>query len=121
METNSVLKLTYTQSGDYLIPNISLADFVEEIGRYGRMRLEYLKEHKPILYNDLVLSGNLFPHLAEINRTTLNRLRIMLPQMKAQHGITEELKAVDQMRWVQEMTAIRQTIEEIIQTELIYA
>ncbi len=121
MKTNSVLKLTYTQSGDYMIPNIALADFDEEISRYCRMRRDYLKENNPILYNDLVLSGNLFPHLAEINRTSLNRLRIMLPQLKAQYGITEELKAADQMRWVQEMTAIRQTIEELIQTELIYA
>ena len=119
METNSVLKLTYTQAGDYLIPNIALADFDEEIGRYGRMRRAYLEENNPMLLDDLILTERLFPHLSEINKAAEHRIRIMLPQMKEQRGITEELKATDQIRWVQEMLAIRETIEEVIQRELI--
>ena len=84
------------------------------------MRREYLKEHRPILYNDLILTEKLFPHLQEIDQVAQQRLDILIPQLKAQRGVTEELKAVDQLRWVQEMNAIRQTVEEIILSELIY-
>ena len=72
-----------------------------------------------MLLDDLILTEQLFPHLSEINKAAENRIRIMLPQMKKQRGVTEELKSVDQMRWVQEMVTIRTAIEEIIQRELI--
>ena len=114
------MTLAYRRTGDYLIPNITLAEFHGEIGHYGRMRREYLKEHRPILYSDLILTEQLFPHLSEINQAAQHRFDTMLPRMMAQRGITEELKSRDQMRWVQEMNAIRQTVDEIIRNELIY-
>ena len=114
------MTLTYRRTGDYFIPNIALAEFQGEIGHYGRMRREYLKEHCPILYIDLILTEQLFPHLSEINQAAQHRFDTMLPRMMAQRGITEELKARDQMRWVQEMNAIRQTVDEIIRNALIY-
>ena len=114
------MTLAYRRTGDYLIPNITLAEFHGEFGHYGRMRREYLKEHRPILYSDLILTEQLFPHLSEINQAAQHRFDTMLPRMMAQRGITEELKARDQMRWVQEMNAIRQTVDEIIRNELIY-
>lgn len=114
------MTLTYRRTGDYFIPNIALVEFQGEIGHYGRMRREYLKEHCPILYSDLILTEQLFPHLSEINQAAQHRFDTMLPRMMAQRGITEELKARDQMRWVQEMNAIRQTVDEIIRNELIY-
>ena len=114
------MTLTYRRTGDYFIPNIALAEFQGEIGHYGRMRREYLKVHCPILYSDLILTEQLFPHLSEINQAAQHRFDTMMPQMMAQREITEELKARDQMRWVQEMNAIRQTIDEIIRNELIY-
>ena len=114
------MPLTYRRTGDYLIPNITLTEFHGEIGHYGRMRREYLKEHRPILYSDLILTEQLFPHLSEINQAAQHRFDTMLPRMMTQRGITEELKARDQMRWVQEMNAIRQTVDEIIRNELIY-
>ena len=114
------MTLTYRRTGDYFIPNIALAEFQGEIGHYGRMRREYLKEHRPILYSDLILTEQLFPHLSEINQAAQHRFDTMLPRMMTQRGITEELKARDQMRWVQEMNAIRQTVDEIIRNELIY-
>ena len=114
------MTLTYTHLGNYLIPNIALIEFQGEIGHYGRMRREYLKEHRPILYSDLILTEQLFPHLSEINQAAQHRIDTMIPQMMAQRGITEELKARDQIRWVQEMNAIHEAIDEIIRNELIY-
>ena len=113
------MKLTYTLVGQYQLPDIALMPFEGEIGHYGRMRRDYLKEHRPILYDDLILTEGLFPHLQEIERSAQNRIQTLLLQLKAQRGITEELKTSDQIGWVREMNAIRQTIEEIIRSELI--
>ena len=113
-------ELTYIQAGDYRIPNSTLRHTDITIGRYGQMRREYLKEHRPILYNDLILTEQLFPHLQEIDQAAQHRMAVLIPQLKTQRGITEELKVTAQMRWVQEMNAIRQTVEEIILSELIY-
>ena len=110
-----------TPIGDDLIPDITLQHADESIRLYGRMCRDYLKEHCPILYNEMILAEKLFPHLQEIDHAAHERVRIMLPQMKAQYGITEELKAKDQMRWVREMISIRETIHEIIMNELICA
>lgn len=74
------------------------------------MRRDYLKENRPILYNELILSEQLFPHLQEVDHAAHELVRVMLPQMKAKNGITEEQKAKDQMRWVREMISIRETI-----------
>ena len=112
---------TYTQAGDYLIPNLSLPDAPHEpIGKYGRMRQVYLKEHHPGMYNCLILSGKLYEHLAEVERTCQERLETMIPQMAKQQGVTEELKARDQLGWVGRMNEIQHSAEEIILADIIY-
>ena len=111
----------YVQHGDYLIPDLKLPD--EEhypIGKYGRIRLDYLKEHRPVIYNQLILSGKLYAHLGEIEQTCQERLDRMIPQMKAAEGVTEVLKATDQMEWVRRMNNIHNRVEEIVLTELVY-
>ena len=112
---------TYRQMGDYLIPNIALSDTKEyQIGKYGRMRRAYLKEHLPMLYSDLVLAEKLFPHLEEIDTACRKRLEIIEKSMIQQEGVTEALKAADQMAWVCRMNSIRNRAEEIVLAELVY-
>lgn len=112
---------TYTQVGDYLIPNISLPDApAYPIGKYGRMREAYLKEHRPGLYIRLILSGKLHEHLAEVERTCNDRLDIMIPQMAEAQGVTEALKAQDQLCWVGRMNEIKHSAEESILAEIIF-
>ncbi|MBQ6961864.1 MAG: TnpV protein [Clostridia bacterium] len=111
----------YTQVGDYLIPDLSLPDVLyEPIGKYGRMRHAYLKEHHPGLYSHLILSGKLYKHLAEVERTCQERLETMISQMAKQQGVTEELKARDQLGWVGRMNEIQHSAEEIILAEIVY-
>ena len=84
-------KLTYIRCGDYDIPNLKLSEQPEtSIGKYGRMRKSYLKEHRPILYNQLLMSEKLYPHLLEIDRTAQERMDTMLPHMMEAAGVTEE-------------------------------
>ena len=112
---------TYRQEGDYLIPNLLLPDETEyQIGKYGRMRRSYLKEHRPILYANLLISGTLHRHIAEIDRTCNERMEIIVSDMAKQEGVTEALKADDQMEWVRRMNSIRNRAEEIVLTELVY-
>ena len=112
---------TYRQEGDYLIPNLSLPDEPEyQIGKYGRMRRSYLKEHRPVLYANLLTSGTLHWHLAEIDQACNERMEIIVPAMAKQEGVTETLKAADQMEWVRRMNSIRSRAEEIVLTELVY-
>ncbi len=113
--------LWYELIGDYYIPVLALT--TEEqcpIGKWGRMHRDYLKEHRPILYNDLILSGQLWTYLADVNEQAQNRLEVIIDQMKASEGVTEELKAADQMAWVGAMNSIRNRAEEIILREMIY-
>ena len=113
---------TYRQVGDYFIPNITLPDDGEyQIGKYGRMRRSYLKEHRKILYNNYVLEGTLFKHLAEIDQACNERIENIISAMAKQEGVTEALKATNQMEWVRYMNSIRNRAEEIILTELVYA
>ena len=115
------MEITYTQIGDYLYPNITLVeDDKLPIGKYGRMRKEYLREHRPVIYNVLAVQGKLQRHLWEIDQAANERLEQMIPEMKKQAGITEQLKAEDQMAWVGQMNALKQQAEEIIFAELIY-
>ena len=112
---------TYTQVGDYLIPDISLPDApAYPIGKYGRMRDVYLKEHRPGLYTRLILSGKLHEHLAEVERTCNERLSTMVPQMAKAQGVTEAMKARDQLSWVGRMNEIKHSAEEIILAEIIF-
>ena len=116
------MKLTYHRNGDYQLPDIGLTEAEQRpVGKYGRMRLRYLEEHRPSLYTRLLLSGKLMEHLQEIDSTCQERLEHLTRQMQAQEGVTEEMKAVNQMEWVQRMNAIHYQVEEILLTELIFA
>ena len=113
---------TYRQVGDYFIPNLVLPDDGNyQIGKYGRMRRSYLKERHPILYNNYLLEGTLFKHLAEIDQACNERMKILVSAMAKREGVTEALKAADQMEWVRRINSIRNRAEEIILTELVYA
>ena len=113
--------LTYTRVGDYYIPNLTLGNMPDKpIGKYGRMRRQYLEEHQPITYAIMSLNGTLFTHLAEIDKTAERRLGILMPQLAKSAGATEALKAINPMRWVGLMSACKAQAEEIIFTELIY-
>ena len=112
---------TYRQEGDYLIPNLSLPDESEyQIGKYGCMRRSYLKEHRPALYANLLTSGTLHRHLAEIDQACNERMEIIVSAMAKQEDVTETLKASAQMEWVRHMNSIRSLAEEIVLTELVY-
>ena len=113
-------ELTYTLVGDYYIPNIALPEENRPIGRWGRLHRNYLEKHHPILFNDLVLSGQLWTYLADLNEQAQERLSLIVEQMKASEGVTEELKAADQMAWLGAMNSIRNRAEEIILGEMIY-
>ena len=110
----------YTLVGDYYIPNIALPEENRPIGRWGRMHRDYLEQHHPIRFNDLVLSGQLWTYLADLNEQAQNRLELIIKQMKAAEGVTERMKQHDQMAWVGAMNSIRNRAEEIVRHELIY-
>lgn len=114
--------ITYTRTGDYYIPNLTLPDnAAHPLGKYGRMRQQHLMEHHPVLYNVLVLSGKLYPHLQEIDSAAHTRMETIMPQFMQTAGVTEELKAADPMRWVGMMNALKAQAEETLLAELIYA
>ena len=116
------MTIQYHKSGDYYLPNLVFEDTeVQPIGKYGRMRKCYLKEHRPALYSNLLLSGKLFQHLAEIDGACEERLELLIRQMTKQEGVTEALKATDQMEWVHRMNNIQNRAEEIVLHELVYA
>jgi hypothetical protein len=99
------MNITYTQNGDYLIPNIVIRK-TKPLGRYGRLRKAYLEMHRPILFNELVLSDN--------------RMELIVPELAKQYGVTEQLKAENQMEWVRQMNACKAQAEAIVKFELIY-
>ena len=112
---------TYRQEGDYLIPNLVLSDTGNyQIGKYGRMRRTYLKEHRPILYTNLLTGGKLFEHLAEIDQTCKERMERICTEMAEREGVTEALKAAAPMEWVRRCNSIHNCAEEIVLTELVY-
>lgn len=114
--------LTYTMNGDYQIPDLKLTEQPEKpLGKYGRMRKAYLKEHRPILYNQLLMSEKLYPHLIEIDETAQSRLEQMMPQLAKDAGATEQLKASDPMKWVGLMNTCKAQAEEILMAELIHS
>ena len=113
--------LWYELIGDYYIPVLALSSEEQRpIGKWGRMHRDYIKEHRPILFNDLVLSGQLWTYLADLNEQAQERLSLIIDQMKVSEGVTEELKAADQMAWVGAMNGVRNRAEEIILRETIY-
>ena len=112
---------TYHREGDYLIQNLVLPDTGDnQIGKYGRMRRTYLKEHRKILYTNYVMEGTLWGHLSEIDQACNERMETIVSAMAKQEGVTEALKAADQMEWVRRMNNIRNRAEEIVLHELVY-
>ena len=112
--------LHYELVGDYYLPLLAAPE-APPLGIWGRRRHRYLKEHRPVIYNTMLLSGKLFPHLAEVDQQAKDLHDRLMKQMAAQAGITEQLKAQDQMAWVQQMNAIDSQVREIINNELIFA
>ena len=113
--------LWYELIGDYYIPVLTLSSEEQRpIGKWGRMHREDLKELRPILFNDLILSGQLWTYLADLNEQAQERLSLIVKQMQASEGVTEKLKTADQMAWVGAMNSIRNRAEEIILREMIY-
>ena len=115
-------EMTFTKNGDYLIPDLSLSENTERpLGKYGRMRKNYLKEHRPVLWNSLLLSESLYPHLREIDETATSRLEKMMPELMKAAGATEELKATDPMKGVGLMNNCKAQAEEMILAELVFS
>ena len=112
--------IDYILVGDYYIPDLKLPEENRPIGRYGRLHREYLKQEHPAQYSSLILTGKLWTYLADLNEQAEERLDLIIEQMKAAEGVTEELKARNQLEWVGRMNNIRNRAEEIINSELIY-
>ena len=114
-------ELTYTKNGEYWIPDLTAAEQPTELSKYGRIRERFLKEHRTITYNNLLLSGKLTAHLMEIDQAAVNRMEEIMPELAKQAGATEALKATNPMRWVGLMNTCKAQAEEIVMNELIYA
>ena len=110
----------YTLMGDYYIPDLELPEESRPIGRWGRMHKAFLQEHRPGQYNALLLSGKLWTYLADLNEQATERCSLIIEQMKQAEGVTETMKADNQILWVQSMNSIRNRAEEIIRQEMIY-
>ena len=113
-------ELNYIRCGDYYIPDIRLPEENRSIGRWGRMHRDYIKEHNPIRFNDLCLSGELWTYLADSKGRAHISNFILIEQMKAAEGVTESMKQHDQMAWVGAMNNIRNRAEEIVLSEIIF-
>lgn len=113
------MELNYTMKDEVLLPNLSLPE-TEPIGRYGRLRQKYLREHRPIPWNQLLMNGTLWPHLHETEEAAQRRIDLMLPKLAAEAGATEELKAADPMKWTGLMNSCKAQAEEVVLSELIY-
>ncbi len=112
---------TYTRVGDVLLPNLILEETESKpIGKYGRMRKKYLKEHHPAVNSAMLLNGELYRHLSEIDEGCEERMDLLARQMAEREGVTEALKAADQVEWVQRMNSIRCRAEEIVLNELVF-
>lgn len=112
-------QITYIKVGDYYIPDWKLPEETHPIGRWGRMHRDYLKEHRPVVFDQLVLSGNLWTYLADINEQAQQRFEVLIRQMKDAEGVTEKLKETNQMVWIRKRSHIQKKAEEIVNNELI--
>ena len=113
-------RIDYVLVGEYYIPDLKLTEEKRPIGKYGRMHREYLKENYPVLFNDLVLSFQLWTYLAYINGQAQDRLKIIISQMQKAESVTEEMKENNQWEWIQRMGSIHNRAEKIVLNELIY-
>ena len=112
---------TYRSEGDYLIPNLTIPSETNKFGKYGRMHRRFLKEYHITLYNAMLLNGTLTKHLQEMDQACNARIAAIVSALAKQEGVTEQLKATDQMEWVRRMNSIRNRAEEIVLNELVYA
>lgn len=113
--------LWYELHGDYYLPCLGIPEEeIHTIGIWGRKHQQYLREHRPIIYSDLVLSGKLYSYLANIDTQARNKLDLLVTQLAEKEGINEHLKAQDQLAWVGALNSIRNRAEEIVLSELIY-
>ncbi len=122
-KNNEVIRkneLGYLQTGDYFIPDLKLPQENRSISKYGRMYRDYLQEHNPIRFDDLVLEGKLWTYLADLNEQAQNRLQLIIMQMQEAECVNDELKENNQMAWVQAMNSIHNRAEEIVLHELVY-
>lgn len=113
--------IDYVLVGDYYIPDLKVPEEKRPIGKYGRMHREYLKENHPVLFNDLVLSCQLWTYLADINGQAQDRLKIIISQMQKAESVTEEMKENNQWEWIQRMSSIHNRAEEIALNEIIFS
>ena len=113
-------ELEYLQTGDYFIPDLKLPQENRSIGKSGRMHRNYLQEHNPIRFDDLVLEGKLWTYLADLNEQAQNRLQLTIKQMQTAESVNDELKENNQIAWVQAMNSIHNRAEEIVLHELVY-
>ena len=116
---NMSSNLSYTQTGDYLLPNLTLHQPKTPLGKYGRMRLSFLRQQRPVLYNTMLLNGSLYPHLMEVEQTAENRMQQTMTQLLKQNLAPD--KEQSQMAWVQHMNSLKAQTEELVLTELIYS
>lgn len=114
------MELTYTMQGDYLLPDLTVPES-PTLGKYGMLRRSHLKGHRDGIYTGMLLTGKLNAHLTEIDRQATEMMERLTAQMAKVQGVTESLKASDQMKWVQMMNNIRSAAEEIVLTELVYS
>ena len=114
------MELTYTMQGDYLLPDLTVPES-PTLGKYVMLRRSYLKDHRDGIYTGMLLTGKLNAHLTEIDRQATEMMERLTAQMAKAQGVTESLKASDQMKWVQMMNNIRSAAEEIVLTELVYS
>ena len=112
--------IDYVLVGDYYIPDWNLPEEERRIGKYGCMHREYLKENNPMLYNDLILSCQLWTYLADANEQAQSRLQVIIEQMQEAESVTEKMKEDNQWEWIQRMNSIHNRVEEIVLDELIY-
>ena len=115
------MAIQYHKSGDYYLPNLTIEDQeIQPLGKYGRMRKRYLKEHRPVLYTNLLLAEKQYAHCVEVEYACEERLEQIVRQMAEQEGVTEALKSADQMEWVRKMNSIQNRAEEIVLRELVF-
>ena len=114
------MELNFIKCGDYYIPDIRLKNPNIRLGKWGRMRREYLRQAHPILFSDMVLTETLYEHCAEVEATAKSRMELIVPQLMKHYGVTEQLKAENQMEWVRQMNTCVAQAEETIKAELIY-
>ena len=116
---NMSSNLSYTQTGDYFLPNLTMHQPKTPLGKYGRMRLSFLRQQHPALYNTMLLNGSLYPHLMEVEQTAESQMQQTMAQLLKQTPAPD--KESRQMEWVQHMNSLRAQAEELVLTELIYS